>query len=239
MQDNKAAIVATPPASSKKESVVFKNAATYDEFILWFALPRHEKIKMGLETQEQFAEYHGLHRETVGDWKKRRDFLPRLKELRDMWGKERTQDVIAAIYFTAISKGVGAPASQKLWMQVIEGWSEKTEVQLTKKVELGVSDIRFIIEQLPDQLKAKFYGYLREIFDTAQSLRHAGQLPDRASTDTDAAQPLPREADQHAQELPKQKGNEVAESYPRRLRGDMEWQALTFHHQSAARWGQE
>lgn len=218
------------------EIVSMHKTSTYDEFILWFAMPMHEKRKMGLETIEQFAEYQGVHRTTITRWKKRYDFLPRLKELRDTWGKERTQDVIAAIYFTAISKGVGAPASQKLWMQVIEGWSEKMEIEHTKKVELTVNDIRFIIEQLPEEYKEKFYGYLRDIFDTAQLLRLSGQIGDVDVPDERTEEHVPQQADNDAPDAPKPAADEMAESDQGCIRKDMVWQVQPHNYKGTARW---
>jgi hypothetical protein len=44
-----------------------------------------------------------------------------------------TDDVILAMYRTAMK---GNPAAQKLWMQVIEGWSEKNELKHSGEVVL-------------------------------------------------------------------------------------------------------
>jgi hypothetical protein len=44
-----------------------------------------------------------------------------------------TPDVVASIYNSARK---GQPASQKLWMQIMEGWREKTEVEHSGGVKI-------------------------------------------------------------------------------------------------------
>jgi DNA-binding transcriptional MocR family regulator len=46
-----------------------------------------------------------------------------------------TPEVITAIYETATSGDKGAVQAQKLWMQLIEGWSEKVQQDITSDGE--------------------------------------------------------------------------------------------------------
>jgi hypothetical protein len=110
-----------PPSLARARGQL-KNESTYDEFILWFALPKYEKVRMRLETQEQFAGYHHLNRHTISEWKKRLDFYPRLKELRNTWGRDRTHNVIVALYHGAISDRPSAARDRELWLKYVEGW---------------------------------------------------------------------------------------------------------------------
>lgn len=214
--------------------------STYQEFILWFALPVFEKIRLGLETQKAFAAYHKVTERTVINWKHRRDFMVQVKALRDEWGKERTGDVIAAMYKSALSGGREAPQAQKLWFQVIEGWQEKTESELTVKTELTVNDIRFVIDGLPEELRMKHYGYLRELNDDAAMVASKGIIDveylERRPSAEDAVR---EEADSDARDVSDEAGDEVAQSYSVSLRCDVEWEVQPNYYQGAARWWQE
>lgn len=209
--------------------------ATYDEFILWFALPAHEKIKMGIETHEAFADYHGLNRRTITRWKARSDFYPKLKALRDGWARDRTSDVIAAMYKTAMK---GNPLAQVTWMKVFEGFTEKTETTMTQKVEIGVGDIRFLIEQLPEPLKSKHYANLRELLDDATAFESARNAEDSNWT-TLPEDGVSREADPDAQDIPDADAHEVAAQDKTGIRVPVGREVHTRDHQSSSRRGQE
>lgn len=198
-------------------------------------MPREYKKKMGAETVEQFADLQGLNKSTLYRWQVRIDFLPKVKDIREKWARERTGDVVDAIFKTAVK---GNPLSQKLWMQVFEGFTEKQDLTVTQKqkVELGVNDIRFIIEQLPDQFKEKFYGYIREIIDTAQSLRSAGQLEDRIVTEQESSELVLGEADHDAQDLPGKAADVVAFGHKECLCADLERPAQPNNYKGASRW---
>lgn len=83
-------------------------------------------------TVAELAEKTGLHPSSIKNHLKTLDF----KELsieNAMW-KILTDDVILAIYRSATQKL--NPAAAKLWFQVVEGWSEKTESKISAKVEV-------------------------------------------------------------------------------------------------------
>lgn len=204
--------------TNKMELPKVRKNTEYEEFVIWYATPFKVKESMGLETQKAFAEYYKLHEGTLSEWKDRPDFEARVRHLRKKWAFEKTQDVLQGMYQSAVK---GNPLSQKLWMQVFEDFSEKSEVTETKKVEIGINDIRFIINSLPEQYREKYYGYIREIIDTAQALRHAGQLSDgtRDAEFTEAY--VLDEAGEHAQDLPGKRTNELAQGHIRCVSQDM------------------
>lgn len=213
-----------------------KNKSLFEEFILWYALPRIEKINIGLETQKQFAEHNKVSERTLCLWTDRPEFIPAVKALWKKWGRGRTPTIVEAIYTSATSGGKEAPQAQKLWMQVIEDFTEKTENTEVKKVELGIGDIRFMIEQLPEELKQKHYGYLRELTEDIVAHRNAR---DSESNDWDARpeNAIQDEADNDAQNISyTQQPNAVAKSYKASIRTDMVWDVSESDHQSAARW---
>ncbi len=162
-----------------------KNETLFDEFVFWYALPRPEKIKLGIETQKDFAEHNHISEHTLSVWIDRTEFIQRVKSLWKKWGKGRTPNIIQAIYNSAVGGGKEAPQAQRLWMQAIEDFSEKTKNTGTRKVEIGPRDIRAIIEALPEQHHEKFYGYIREIIEVANSERTAGRFDGDKSVDDD------------------------------------------------------
>lgn len=213
-----------------------KNKTLFDEFIFWYALPKPEKINLGIETQRQFGEYNNISERTLTTWIDRPEFMPAVKALWKKWGKFRTPTVVAAIYKSAVGGGKEAPQAQKLWMQVIEDFTEKTENTETKKVELGIGDIRFMIEQLPEELRKKHYGHLRELTEDIVAYRDAR---DTESDDWDARPEIAiqDEANNDAQDIPnKESSNAVAKSHKASIRADMVGPISESNHQSAERW---
>ena len=145
----------------------------YAEFILWFAMPVDERVKLGIENQGQFADYYHVNKSTLSDWKDRTDFAPRVDRIQMHWGLERTGNVIKAIYNTALK---GNPFSQQLWLQYFKKFNVKEgdgNGGNTKKVEVTVNDIRFLISQLPEELKQKHYDNLRDLLDDVVSFAEA------------------------------------------------------------------
>jgi hypothetical protein len=99
------------------------------------------------------------------------------------WGKDRTSNVIAALYKAALKIDGGA-RDRKLWLNYVEGWkpngsSDKNNNSFQTDTEPPLwhhNDIRFVIDGMPPDLKAKYYGYLEDIIDIANDLKNKGLL---------------------------------------------------------------
>lgn len=189
----------------------------YEEFILWVAMPTFERMSLGMVEQKHFSEKYKVDGATLWRWKSRPDFRVRVKELRQRWATEKTSDVVGSIYKTAIK---GNPLSQKLWLQYFEDFTEKSQQEQVQKVEIGVNDIRFIIDQLPEPLKTKHYANLRELLDDASAVANARAVEDSASADG-LADALPEQANQSAQDVSDAQADEVAEGDTGSVREDM------------------
>lgn len=220
-----------------------RKPSTYDEFIYWLAMPTPAKMKMGIETQTQFAEFFKVSERTLLRWKESEQFRAQVRALRDKWAFEKTQGVIEGIYKAAVK---GNDKSQKLWMQLFEGFTEKTEVEQTQKVEISVNDIRFLIEALPVQMQEKYYGFLQQLLDDSAAIARAidgGDIPESVRiaeakyADAQAAERnVPGDADTDAQHVPVERTAAMAESYPQCVCEDVVRQVSPHNHQSAARW---
>lgn len=103
--------------------------AEYLEFIKFTATPRaFREAEFGYNTDKAFAEHYKLNETTLVGWKKDTHFRNSVKEHLDTWAKSRTPDVIACLYKAIIQHGRAAEV--KLWMQLFEGFTEKTDSNL-------------------------------------------------------------------------------------------------------------
>lgn len=198
------------------KSTPIKNSL-YTEFILWSAMPEGEQIRLGLETQKAFAEFHNVEESTLSRWKNRADYEKRVDAILKMWSVGKTPTVIHGIYRAAVK---GNPMSQLLWLQYFKNFSQKSEIEHSQKVEIGENDIRFIIAVLPEPYRSKFYGYIDEIIATTHEIRNAGEI-DETNWSERPAGDLPQETDHDAQTLPDTGANEVPESDSASVRSDM------------------
>src|SRR3990167_6228497 len=92
-------------------------------FVDWVATPHALRE---IKTQKEFAVKYDIHETTLVGWKDRAGFWDEVKDRTISWGRQRTPNVVAALYRNAIQKGNAQEA--KMWLQYVEGWKEKTEV---------------------------------------------------------------------------------------------------------------
>lgn len=223
------------PALTKSESAL-KKQDVYEEFVLWFALPRLEKIKLGIETQGDFCEHNKIGINTPTHWKTLPDFQARVRDLRQKWGGERTSDVLQGIYLAAMK---GNPMSQLLWLQFFEGFAPKSGIEHTEKVELSVHDIRFIIDQLPEPIRSQNYERLTAIIADATAFEHARRNAREGEISAgrdESAGSVHNQTDHVAPDVPDEKPTHaVAEGNPRRIRNDVVAEVHTRDHKGTAR----
>lgn len=161
---------------------VYKSAA-YREFVRWSALGIIEKHRTGITDQNEFARAYRVNKDTLTRWKKRSDFYADVKEQMFEWSKGRTPDVIDAIYRGAMQ---GDAKSQKLWVDKFFGnLNSSGKGSKERQVHVHHTDIRFIIEAFPPEMRPKFYGYLAEINDAAIDLQKKGLFEDSMMPDVD------------------------------------------------------
>lgn len=221
MSTEQNAVIATTDnfVSPARKEGALTYEAVYDEFIVWFACPKAErKAALGAETMIQFAEKHQVSERTLTNWKKRADFIPRVRDLRKTWGQERVGEVLDAVYKASVK---GNPLAQKLYLQYVDEFSEKTELELKNQAPtFSVDDVRFIIEQLPEPLKSKHYGYIRELLDDATSVNRA-RLAAANGGELRPETPIRRAPDHHAPDVRKPTAHAVARRHSTGLRADM------------------
>ena len=211
--------------------------AIYREFILWTAMPYEERVNLGIESQKEFTEYYKIGVNACTTWKHRKDFEDRVDEIVKVWSNEKTPAVIHSIYRGAIK---GNPMSQMLWLQYFKKFNPKQQQQEEeKKVVLGVNDIRYAIEQLPEPMKTECYGYLRTIAENLVSYKNSRDITDD-NWDEQPTQSISDEANNDAQDVRYiEQPNAMAESDTPGVRRDMVRTVPKSHNQSTERWWQE
>lgn len=106
-------------SNNMKRSKIRHNFEYY-EFILWTSLPKELREP---KTQAELSKRFGVGEDTLSEWKKRIDFWEEVAKKRKEWCKEKTSDVIHALYKRILE--TGSAAESKLWFQLIENWSER------------------------------------------------------------------------------------------------------------------
>ena len=124
----------------------------YRDYLIWKSLPsflfKLDKERVNLmdlpmeivelleyKTRKEFAEHFGIDRTNLWLW----DNEPIPDKYKDLdwknWAKKLTKNIIGALYRQALIEGDAARI--KLWLQVIEGWREAQELELTDKRKLS------------------------------------------------------------------------------------------------------
>lgn len=214
---------------NKREVV---KADIFEEYILWAALPLPKKKKIGVETQEDFADMWKISVRSLSRWNDRPEFEDRVRHLRRKWAFHATGDVMWGIYASALK---GNDKSQKLWMQMFEGFTEKTEEIKTVRVEITVNDIRHIIEGLKEPLRTKHYDNLTQLLIDADTARQAGEYEDAVVIDGLEGE-VSDEAGIDAQVVSDERPHKVSYRHSGSVCEDLERQVSSNNYQSAARW---
>lgn len=110
----------------------FLKQAEYYEFVQWIATPEPFRDP---KTQMAFQEQYHISHDTLARWKHDPNFWDDVRRVWEGRARERSGTVIEALYMKIRNKP--DPISIKLWMQLFEGFTEKSEQ--TQTHELGTS----------------------------------------------------------------------------------------------------
>lgn len=200
--------------------------------MFWFALPLSERNKTAASSLTEYAEQNRVDRKTLWAWRQRPDFKARVKELRFKWADDMTSAVLDGWKLACMK---GNPLAIELWLKYFHDYIPKTQEIHTQQVEIGVNDIRHLIEQLPEPLKSKHYANLRELLDDASAVANA-RSPQDSSWSTPAPYRILDEADHDAPNLPDVIWPDaMAGSHSQCLRSDLAWGTFPSNHQGTAR----
>lgn len=110
----------TPKNSKNNPQRKLRHGSEYKDFVAWISLPKELREP---KTQRALACEFGVGEDTLSEWKLRDSFWDEVAEKRRTWCKEKTTDVINALYKRIVTNG--SAAEIRLWMEVIEDWSAK------------------------------------------------------------------------------------------------------------------
>jgi len=163
MATPKSEVVQNLIKSNKLEEDVYKEHE-FNTYVFWKSLPTFilklspDKLEsygfdeelvlplLGIKTQKQFAEKFDLHETTLVQWNKRIEKDNLLNNSSRDWGKELTKNVVTSLYQKILKDG-GA-SEIKLWLQYIEGWTEKQEIKqgISDELKQTIDKLNSIIE---------------------------------------------------------------------------------------------
>ena len=134
-----------------EENDVYKTAE-FKAYTLWKTLPaslrglsddalelmglKDENVKklLGIYNQTEFAKEYKIRIATLSDWNKRIYEKNLIFDSIGIWAKSMTPNIMMAMGKTALKKG---EAKEVLaWVKIIDGWSDKSQVDLTASEEL-------------------------------------------------------------------------------------------------------
>src|SRR3990167_7476490 len=136
--------IVRPPVGRPREPYLLR-PEVYEAFCEWSAKPTPLKEE---KTNKQFAVKWGIRPETLTRWKRKQEFWTKVAEWRMEWARDKTSDVIHGLFKRASTRGEAAEV--KLWMQVIEDWSEKVTPTAPNITVIG---IRGLSPDILDKLK--------------------------------------------------------------------------------------
>ena len=133
------------PINSNNSQVKLRHNFEYHKFILWIALPKELRKP---NTQVELSKHFGVGQDTLSEWKKNR-ILEEVARQRKEWSKEKTSDIIYALYKRIIETGNAAEV--KLWFQLIENWSERFRTSIEEENPLTKLTDRELAELIKKQ----------------------------------------------------------------------------------------
>lgn len=103
----------------------------FEKYAFFLSLPTPERIEaFGYSTEHEFAKQFKVHPGTLTEWKQHEELWKKrdgyLRSFRRL-----TADVLASLARRAIKQGYAFEV--QTWMKLVEGWSEKSSVDITSR----------------------------------------------------------------------------------------------------------
>lgn len=122
-----------PEVRQKRERAP-DNIEDYLAFIDWVSTP--EDLRKPA-TREEFALERGFnHPRVLYYWQRRPDFWPAVQEKMRMWAKERTPEVLQALFKKI--KRTGNSHEARLWLEWADGWEAKTSASTKPTTQVNI-----------------------------------------------------------------------------------------------------
>lgn len=142
-------------------------------FVEWYAKPQFEREEMGIKHMQDFAAKYKLDPTTLTRWRKSERFDALVNDKRSHWLKEKTPNVLAALYKRILKYGISSDV--ELWLSFVEKWDRKQIIE-NKLPRLDPDDVRSLILLLPDNEQKQFYEQFAVLL--AKAKQHASDSTD-------------------------------------------------------------
>lgn len=124
------------PGIGRPKEMKVRKVEVFEEFCRWASLPTPLK---DVKTMKAFSEKWGIKADTAAKWKHLPEFWKKVGEYRMEWAKDKTSDVVQGLFKRASVRGEAAEV--KLWMELIEDWSEKAPAVTPNITVIGIQGI--------------------------------------------------------------------------------------------------
>lgn len=164
----------TPRKTAKKKTDKGKGTSTvykqdkYLLFLQWSGMPYPDKVKEGVATQKDFAAKHGINEDTLTNWKKRKDYDPKMFAESQKWARERWANVMGGLYTRALK---GYALEVELYLMFAFGWTRDAAKEQATKPPVSEEDIFEMAQYLEPDKKKELYGKIAEIVAEARIAR--------------------------------------------------------------------
>lgn len=148
------------PAKITREDLPVRKPDEFEIFLAWYSIPaffrnppRDKKTRLQpdvrdflesigvddertirlaeIKTMSAFAEEYHVHINTLTDWRKLIQERDMLEDVRS-WAKPLVRNVIMSLYNACLRGGL--PDHYKLFLQTVAGYSEKSQIDIRKRV---------------------------------------------------------------------------------------------------------
>lgn len=167
------------------EAPIQKNHV-FNEFVKFMAMADPDKAEMfgitfdvkkrryeRIPNLQDFAKKHGVHRNTLGAWKKREDFKKAVDAKQEQWGVDLLPNVMAALYRRCVQYGISTDV--ELFLAYYKKWDRRQVIKhIGEKFDLD--DVRALIAPLPKEKQEHFYGLITEIITEAEVHRSRAEV---------------------------------------------------------------
>lgn len=107
-----------------------KRVYEYQKFVVFMATPDQFREKeFGYKDQKGFSKANGISERQLNKWKKTDEYWIDVNRISGIYLKQYTPAVKGAMLNKILKTGDAAEV--KLWHQLVEGWSEKTDNQFS------------------------------------------------------------------------------------------------------------
>lgn len=142
----------------------------YERYIEWYVLPDSLKKETGILNDVQFAEAHGVNRNTLRRWRQRPEFI---REANTQLREYGTNNMGRVLDGWGKAVDAGNTRAIELWLAYFLGWDKKHIIEQRQQYSFTVDDLRAIVAELPQELQDEFYGNITRILTAARQYRQA------------------------------------------------------------------